>query len=142
MNMPLCAAMLCGIVSPVVLPGQTPASAADHSCVESLELPTRGLFAARAGASGEVYAVVRIGKEGQVDKLDLTGANRGLQAEVRVAMNLSKFDARCGGQSLDFIFAFTLEDPPTDNILAPGVRFVPPNRFELTFRRVKSRGAF
>jgi hypothetical protein len=85
MNMSLFSAMLCCIVGPVVLPGQTRTSASDRSCVESLELPTRGLFAARAGASGEVHAVVRIGKDGQVDKLDLTGANQGLQAEVRVA---------------------------------------------------------
>jgi hypothetical protein len=99
-------------------------------------------FAARAGAPGEVYAVVRIGKDGQVDKLDLTGANQGLQAEVRVAMNLSKFDVRCEGESLRFIFAFTLEDPPTDNIVPPGVRFLPPNRFELIFRRVKPHNSF
>jgi len=137
MNMPLCAVVLSWIIVPAVLPGQTRTSVGDYSCVRSLELPTRGLFAARAGTSGSVHVVVWIAKDGQVGKLDLTGANPILQAEVRVAMNLSKFDSRCEGQSLEFSFAFRLEAPPTDNIIPPAVQFIPPNRFELTFRRVK-----
>jgi hypothetical protein len=137
MNTLLCAVVLGWFVIPAVLTGQTRIAAADHSCVKSLELPTRGLLAARAGTSGTVHATGRIGEDGQLDKLDLTDANRILQGEVRVAMNLSKFDARCKGQSVEFIFAFTLEGPATDYIIPPAVRFAPPNRFELTFRRVK-----
>ncbi len=84
-----------------------------------------------------MHAVVKINKNGQVGSLDLFGDNKALRAEVEVAINLSKFDARCGGRVVEFIFAFTLEDPPTDNIVPPAVRFSPPNRFELTFRKVK-----
>lgn len=81
--------------------------------------------------------MAKIGKKGQLSKLTLTGGNPGLRGEARVAMNLSRFAAKCQGRSLEFVFAFTLEDPPTDSIIPPGVRFVPPNRFELIFRRVK-----
>jgi hypothetical protein len=137
MNMLLCVVVFAWFVTPAMLKGQTRTSTADHSCVKSLKLPTSGLFAARAGTSGTVHATIRIGEDGQLDKIDLTDGNRILQAEVRVAMNLSKFDVRCKGQSVEFIFAFTLEDPPIDNIVPPAVSFVPPNRFELTFRRVK-----
>jgi hypothetical protein len=109
----------------------------DLSCVTSLELPTHGLLAAAAAESGTVDAEFYLDADGQVSKLELRGGNPGLRGEVRVAIELSKFAARCKGRQLKFIFAFTLEDPPTDSILPPAVRFVPPNRFELTFRRVK-----
>jgi hypothetical protein len=136
-----CQSLLTGfctaLITAAILPGQTPPSAALPSCVKSLQLPTQGLFAARAGVSGNVRALVQIGKNGQVGKVDLTGPNRILQAEVQVAMSLSEFESGCEGESLEFIFIFTLQDPPTDNILPPAVRFVPPNKFELTFRRVK-----
>ena len=52
-------------------------------------------------------------------------------------MNLSQFAARCEDRTIEFVFAFKLEDPPTDHIVPPAVRFVPPNRFELIFRRIK-----
>jgi hypothetical protein len=121
----------------VLLQLQEPAADTDFSCISSLELPTRGLLAAGAGASGTVHVAAEIGKEGQLAKLTLTGGNPGLQGEVRVAMNLSRFAARCHYRTVGFVFAFTLQDPPTDSITPPGVRFVPPNRFELVFRRVK-----
>jgi hypothetical protein len=132
----LAAAMSCAMLTPV-LRAQDPGSRLDFSCIDFLELPTRGLLAAGAGTSGTVRAVAQIGKEGQLSKLTLTGGNRGLRGEARVAMNLSRFAAKCQGRSVEVVFAFTLEDPPTDSIIPPGVRFVPPNRFELVFRRVK-----
>ena len=116
---------------------QTPASGIDLACVTYLELPTRGLHAARAGSSGTVFAAGRIGKKGRLTLLQLRGGNRGLQGEVRVAMNLSQFAARCEDRTIKFVFAFKLEDPPTYNLIPPGVRFVPPNRFELIFRRLR-----
>lgn len=137
MNMPLCAALLSWVVVPALLTGQTQNSTADYSCTKSLELPTKGLFAAGAKTSGTIEAVVRISKDGLVDQLHLTGRDPDLQAEVRAVMSLSKFDSRCVGQSLKFVFAFTVEDPATDNIIPPRVQFMPPNRFQLTFRRVK-----
>ena len=124
-------------ILPAFLPAQPPSSSVDLSCVSSLELPTRGLLAAGAWSSGTILALGQIGKRGQLSKLQLRGGNRGLQGEVRVAMSLSQFNARCEGRTVEFAFAFTLEDPPTDNIVPPVVRFVPPNRFELIFRRVK-----
>lgn len=133
------AAIMAGLsmVASPVLHGQKPASNVDLSCVDYLELPTRGLIAAGAGSSGVVHAVARIGADGKLSDLRLDGGNRGLRGEVRVAMNLSKFAAKCLDRTMDFVFAFTLEDPPTDSIIPPGVRFVPPNRFELVFRKVK-----
>ena len=119
----LFAVVLSWVAIAAVLSAQTKTLTADYSCVESLELPTRGLLASTAGTSGTVHAAVRIGKDGQINKLDLTGANRVLQAEVRVAMNLSKFAVQCEGKSLDFIFAFTLEDPATDHTIPPGRTF-------------------
>ena len=107
------------------------------SCFEYLELPTRGLLAAKAGESGTVRAHIRIGKDGGITQLKLLGGNPGLQAEVRVAMTLSRLNKICKNSVIDLVFAFSLEDPPTDYITAPAVRFVPPNRFELTFRRVR-----
>ena len=139
MNTPLFAVVLSCVGMPALLLGQTRASAADRPCVKSLELPTRGLLAAGAGSSGTVVATVLIAKDGSVQRLDLTGGNRVLQGEVRVAIGLSKFDSVCQGQNVEFIFAFTLEDPPTDAIIPPAVQFLPPNRFELTFRRLKPR---
>ena len=132
------AAIMAGslLVSPA-LHGQKPVSNVDLSCVDALELPTRGLIAAGAGSSGVVHAVARIGEAGKLSNLRLEGGNRGLRGEVRVAMNLSQFAAKCRDRTIDFVFAFTLEDPPTDSIIPPGVRFVPPNRFELVFREVK-----
>jgi hypothetical protein len=118
--------------------GQNPVANFDLSCITSLELPTRGLLAARAGTSGTVRALAQIGSEGQLAKLDLLGDNSLLNGEVRVAMNLSNFAVRCKGRTLEFVFAFTLQEPPLDSITPPGVRFVPPNRFELVFRPVKA----
>ena len=45
--------------------------------------------------------------------------------------------AHCEDRTIEFVFAFKLEDPPTDHIVPAAVRFVPPNRFELVFRRIK-----
>jgi hypothetical protein len=130
------AAALSMMVGPV-LHGQKPLSNVDLSCVDSLELPTRGLLAAGAGHSGVVHAVARIGNEGRLSSLRLEGGNPGLRGEVRVAMNLSRFATKCRDRTMEFVFAFTLEGPPNDSILPPGVRFVPPNRFELVFRQIK-----
>lgn len=121
----------------LLLRAQEPTADPDLSCFSSLELPTRGLFAAGAGTSGSVIAAAEIGRGGKLSKLRLTGGNPGLQGEVRVAMNLSQFAAKCHGQTVKVVFGFILEDPPIDHIIPPGVRFVPPNRFELVFRRVK-----
>lgn len=60
-----------------------------------------------------------------------------LRAEVEVALGLSRFDGKCDRHTVAFFFDFKLEDPPTDSVLPPAVRFVPPNRFDLVFRRVK-----
>jgi hypothetical protein len=64
------------------------------------------------------------------------GDNRLLKAEVDVAMQLSQFAARCYNKKLTFEFRFTLEDPEGDNLLPPSVVFVPPNRFDLIFRKL------
>jgi hypothetical protein len=116
---------------------QQTAARAEPSCVSWLELPTRGLLAARAPASGTVQAVVYIGEGGRPSKVELTGGNRWLEGEVRVAMLASVFASRCQGRTLKFIFGFTIEDPPADELIPPGVRFVPPNRFDLVFRRLR-----
>jgi len=116
---------------------QVSTSDTDLSCIASLALPTTGAFAARAGTSGTVRATITIGKGGELAKLDLDGKNPVLNAEVRVAMNMSAFVARCEDRTIAILFSFTLKDPMTDYILPPAVRFVPPNRFELTFSRVK-----
>ena len=68
-------ARLTMLMSPV-LHGQKAASNVDLSCVDSLELPTRDLFAARAGSSGVVLAVAPTGKEGKLSNLRLEGGNR------------------------------------------------------------------
>jgi hypothetical protein len=116
------------------------ASAMDVSCVTSLHLPTHGFFAARAPHSGTVHATVHLGTGGTPSKTQLvtdTPNPEGLEAEVRTALAGSDFAPRCAGRALEFFFAFTLEEPPADSILPPTVRFVPPNRFELVFRKVK-----
>lgn len=109
----------------------------DWSCVTSLELPTHGLIAARAGASGTVNAHLRLGKNGKVSELRLTGDSPALEGEVRVAIGLSRFAPRCKGRAIDLIFSFTLEDPLGDSIIPPRTRFFPPNRFDLVFRKLK-----
>jgi hypothetical protein len=119
------------------LTAQEPILDKSLSCVASLELPTHGLLAARAGTSGTVAAIIRVAEGGAVSALELAGGNDILQAEVRVAVKLSTFDRKCQGRSVQIIYAFTLEDPATDSIIPPAVRFIPPNRFELTFRKVK-----
>ena len=126
-----------GIAFTVPLSGQTRIAPSDFSCVESLELPTRGLLAAGAGKSGTVSAIVHIGDGGHVEKLELVGDNKILNAEVRVAMNLSQFTAKCSGRQFGLVFEFVLEDPPTNTLIPPAVRFLPPDRFALTFRRLK-----
>src|SRR5689334_14616059 len=85
------------------------------SCVASLELPTQGLLAARARSSGTVTALVRVGGEGHSSALELTGVDDLLKGEVRVALNLSRFAPECRGRSVQIVYAFTLEDPPTDS---------------------------
>jgi len=105
------------------------------SCITALELPTRGLSATGARASGTVNAEIHIGSRGEVSRLDLRGGEPALQGEVQVAIGLSEFSDRCAGQTVELVFAFTLENPPTSSIIPPGVRFLPPNRFELIFRR-------
>lgn len=123
------------VASAIAAQGST--SIFDHSCISSLELPTRGLLAARSETSGIVHAVVHIGEEGHPSKVVLKGGNRGLQGEVRVAMKLSSFAPECRGRVMEFIFGFVLEDPPTDYLVPPAVSFKPPNRFDFIFRRVK-----
>lgn len=119
-----------------LLHGQGAANA-DLSCVDFLELPTRGVIAAAAGTSGVVRAVAHIGEQGRLSSLELDGGGTRLQGEVRVAINLSQFASKCHDRTVEFVFAFTLQGPPTDSILPPGVRFRPPNRFELVFRQLK-----
>lgn len=111
--------------------------ASDLACAVSLELPTRGLLAAGAGSSGVVEATLRIGDGGQPAEVKLTGGNGALQGEVRVALGLSTFAKECKGRDIQLVYSFELQDPPTDAIIPPAVRFVWPNRFEVVFRRVK-----
>lgn len=113
-------------------------SRVDLSCVTALELPTHGLLAARAPRSGTVHATIEIGPGGDISRINFASDSPTLEGEVRVALNLSRFSQHCAGRSVDFVFSFTLEDPPTDYILPPSTRFVPPNRFEFIFRRVKA----
>src|SRR5882724_993393 len=117
-----------------LLPGQGPALDRNLSCVASLELPTQGLFAARAATSGTVTALIRLDSSGRLAALQLTGSDEFLKADVSVSLNLSRFTTRCGNRNVEVIYSFTLEDPATDWIIPPAVRFAPPNRFELTFR--------
>src|SRR4051812_16754344 len=93
----------------VALDAQNLNSEGQLSCVDYLELPTRGLIAASAPASGTVRAVAKIDAKGQSSQLKLTGGNFALQGEVRVAMNSSRFSATCNGRLVEFIFGFTLE---------------------------------
>jgi hypothetical protein len=120
-----------------LLAGRAPTQTFDMSCIVSLELPTTGLLAPRAEDSGTVRAVVHIGEAGHPSKVDLMGGNKGLQGDVQVAMKLSDFAPDCEGRTLEFVFAFTLEGPPTHTRIPPGVTFKPPNRFDLVFRRLK-----
>lgn len=106
------------------------------SCISSLELPTRGLAAARASGSDTVVATVRVGTRDALPKIELVGGDLGLKTEVEVALRESKFSDRCTGKDIKLIFEFRLQDPPTENITPPVVRFLPPNRFLLIFRRV------
>ena len=105
--------------------------------MSSLELPTHGLIAARAPRSGTVKAALQIGPGGALSNVEFTSDEPILEREVQVALNLSQFRKRCAGQRFEIVFSFELQDPPTDSILPPNVRFRPPNRFELVFRRVK-----
>jgi hypothetical protein len=107
------------------------------ACAASLELPTRGLLASGAGTSGVVEATVHIGSGGHPAEVKLTGGNGALQGEVRVALSLSTFAEDCEGRDIKLVYAFELQDPATDSIVPPAVRFVWPNRFEFVFRRVK-----
>ena len=116
---------------------QTTAPETDLSCVSSLHLPTVGFFAAGAGTSGTVEAVIHIAENDQPATVELSGGNPGLRGEVQVAMDLSHFKDSCPGRTVRIVFAFTLEDPAVDAILPPLVRFIPPNRFELTFQKRK-----
>lgn len=120
-----------------LLSGQEPGLDRRLSCVASLELPTQGLFAARAATSGTVTAVISLDAGGRLAALKLTGNDEFLKGEVGVSLSGSRFTPKCRHRSVEVIYSFTLEDPATDLIIPPAVRFVPPNRFELTFRRVK-----
>lgn len=119
-----------------ILFAQSQTSAGDLSCIESLELPTKGLLAARAQTSGVVRATISLGKEQKPDKVDLSGSDNLLTNEVRVAINLSRFSNHCAGRTLVLVFAFNLEEPAVDTVMPPAVRFKPPNRFEIDVRRV------
>lgn len=107
------------------------------ACVTSLELPTRGFLAATSSSSGTVHARIEIGLSGRASRIELSGANPLLQGEVRVGLNQSRFSEKCSGKQVELLFQFTLEGSPTDTLRPPAVRFLPPNRFELVFRRLK-----
>jgi hypothetical protein len=107
------------------------------SCIKALELPTRGLIAVM-GESGTVNARIHINSRGGVRRLELRGGDTALQAEVRVAIGMSNFLPRCAGQTVNLVFAFKLEYPAVADITPPGVRFRPPNRFDLVFRHRKT----
>jgi outer membrane biosynthesis protein TonB len=109
----------------------------EGSCIRWLELPTRGLLAARAERSGTVHAAIEISNDGRATSVRLTSDNPLLKSEVQVAIQQSRFDPSCSGKTMEFIFAFTLEGAPADSLIPPGVRFIPPNRFEFVFRRLK-----
>ncbi len=134
-------ALLTGLALCRSMPAQSRDPMDGLRCVSSLELPTHGLFAARAPSSGTVSATFEVAPGGTVSKLQLSTEgppHDELGGEVRVALDGSRFAERCVGRHLTFVFSFTLQDdPPTDSILPPTVRFLPPNRFELVFRRVK-----
>jgi hypothetical protein len=124
------------ILASAAMPQQR-SSIFDPSCIESLELPTRGLLAARSPTSGTVRAEVHIGDQGRTEKLVLTGGNPFLEGEVHVALKGSRFAPRCQGRKLEFVFGFTMEEPARYDLIPPAVRFIPPNRFELIFKRLK-----
>ena len=131
---------ICTALSLASVQAQVAPKKEDLSCVVSLDLPTHGILAARSPNPGTVHATLSIGREGKPTKILMTTdtpSPEGLEAEVGIALRDSQFAPSCDGRQLEFFFAFSLQDPPVDSILPPAVRFVPPNRFELTFRRVK-----
>jgi hypothetical protein len=134
----LLAALLAAQLKAQPAPGKTLPPRASLSCVQSLFLPTTGRLAAHASGSGRVRATVTIGPKGDAVHLDTDGGDNFLKAEVMVAVEQSQFRTQCAGKKVVFDFDFTIvEEYPTDDVAPPLVRFVPPNRFELAFRRVK-----
>jgi hypothetical protein len=106
----------------------------DLSCVLSLHLPT-DIDATKAEQSGVVTVQIRRLAPDAVD-ISVSGGSPALQSDVRASMALSHFTGRCKDPE-EYIFAFSFLDPQTDSLLPPSVSFLPPNRFEMTFRRRK-----
>jgi len=131
-------ASCCAAALPLLCTAQGSMPLHELGCVGALELPTRSILSARAVTSGTVIVTVQVGIDGKAAQIDMLGESAALKGEVQVAMTLSTFLPKCAGKKLELVFAFKLEDPPSESILPPGVRYMPPNRFELIVRKVKA----
>ena len=131
-------ASCCAAALPLLCTAQASMPLHELGCVGALELPTRSILSSRAVTSGTVIVTVQVGIDGKAAQIDMLGESAALKGEVQVAMTLSTFLPKCAGKKLELVFAFKLEDPPSESILPPGVRYMPPNRFELIVRKVKA----
>jgi len=109
------------------------------ACVQTLALPTQGVFAPHASSSAAVRVMVTIGEGGRVKEAVLRGGDKILQAEVKAALELSEFRTDCASKTEEITFSFKLIDPPVSAMLPPAVRFIPPNTFEIVYRRIRPR---
>jgi len=100
-------------------------------CAVDLVFPTDGLLARSAGgSSGPIIVSMRLGTGGRVESLKFDGGGDLFNRQIAQAMNASKFASKCAGQTLRFVFSFTIDGEPSN---CPGVwmSFASPDRFTL-----------
>lgn len=112
-----------------ILSGET-----SSHCINSLVLPTANVFSRNVAAGGIVTAVVLIGQNGRISRLDTEGPTNALKAEVEVYLRESQFAATCAGRKVRLTFEYKLEGEPSYNLVPPKIVFHPPLSFTIIVR--------
>jgi hypothetical protein len=121
-------------LSVVLLPT---AAAAGRDCAAEMEVPQ--LRPAIVNMTGEVFATVKIDGRGRAKSIRIKTAPNGkvLANEIEFLLRVkTKYLRECSGESVDFLFAYTLEGEPCD-FLQWRVIYRPPNRYTIVSRPLK-----
>lgn len=100
----------------------------DPACVLRLELPGYSNIARSARMSGVARAEVKLGTNGMIEGVTVTGVAPLLKTAVKEALIKSKYSEKCGGRLVSIEFRFTIVGEPKYH---PNtfVSFMPPNVF-------------
>ncbi len=104
-------------------------------CIKRLEIPRYPELAWFAQFQGVATAEILVGKEGKVERAQVTGVSETLRFHLMEKIRASQFLPSCAGKKIVLRFHFTIAGKPVEATFnAPNIAFSPPADFFISIR--------